>query len=73
MRRNQAYRARKYLSTAIACTGSLPKELGSLTNLQELDLRGNALEIPVGCPLGRYGSMYYRGKDEVAAFLRCFV
>ena len=66
----QAYRARKSLSTALACTGSLPKELGSLTNLQYLNLDGNALEKPAGCPAGR---MTYNGKDEVAAFLRCFV
>ena len=58
---------------AITCTGSLPKELGSLTNLQELDLHGNALEKPIGCPLNRHGDMSYRSKDEVAAFLRCFV
>ena len=62
------------LSMAIACTGSLPKELGNLTNLKNLSLHGNdALEKPVGCPLDGHGDMLYRSKDEVAAFLRCFV
>ena len=50
----------------ITCTGPLPKELGNLTNLEELDLRGNkALNTLLKTAAKKYAS-----KAEVAVFLR---
>ena len=44
----------------------------NLTNLEKLWLHANdALEKPSGCPLDGDGDMYYKTKEEVAAFLRC--
>ena len=40
----------------------------NLTNLNKLDLLGNELQKPNGCP---DGDMCYNSKEEVAAFLRC--
>ena len=54
------------------CTGAIPKELGNLTNLEELYLYNNdALEKPPGCPVDGDGDMYYSSKEKAAAFLRC--
>ena len=43
----------------------------NLTNLEFLQLHGNDLQKPNGCPTDFYGAMRYDGKEEVVAFLRC--
>ena len=53
------------------CAGAIPASMGNLTNLESLALYGNTLEEPAGCPKDGDGDMYYRSKEEVAAFLRC--
>ena len=56
----------------IARTGTVPKELSNLANLEQLFLFGNdALEKPSGCPVHSSMGMYYDSKEKVAAFLRC--
>ena len=43
-----------------------------LVCLEWLGLQGNpALEKPAECPLDKDGDMNYRGKEQVASFLRC--
>ena len=71
-RPSQTYRTRKLIEKQITRTGAIPASIGNLTNLQTLELWGNAnLQKPDGCPKG---DMIYDGhdsKERIAAFLRC--
>ena len=43
----------------------------NLINLERLQLYGNSLQKPNGCPTDSDGEMCYDSKEKVAAFLRC--
>ena len=43
----------------------------NLVNLESLNLYGNGLQEPSGCPKDSDGDMCYSDKEKVAAFLRC--
>ena len=59
------------VTTTCARAGTVPAAMRNLTNLELLQLSGNDLQKPNGCPTDSDGDMVYYGKEEVAAFLRC--
>ena len=52
-------------------SGRVPKELANLTNLVNLSLHGNQLQVPDGAATGSDGDMYYESREAVAAFQVC--
>ena len=52
-------------------SGRVPKELANLTNLVNLSLYENQLQVPDGAPLDSDGDMDYDSREAVAAFQAC--
>ena len=52
-------------------SGRVPKEFANLTNLANLDLYRNQLQVPGGAPTDSDGDMIYDSREKVAAFQAC--
>ena len=59
------------LDQNFVASGRVPKELANLTNLMNLSLYGNQLQVPDGAPLESDGDIGYDSRDAVAAFQAC--